>query len=566
MWGAVEEDSVLFAADEHVSRAEFQEALRVYSEIELRTNSEGLRFEAMIRRFSVMLQLGRASEVLTQAASFANSKPPAELPAILAFIVAYAYEGTKDIDQSLAWLSLCYRLAEKEQGNKQGNLLTNNARTEAARLISRIKEQRFDDYSAKWSSDRFVATLFSEERARRALGEHPQTGPVADWFNPSTYLPSNISSITSPVDTAPSQNKQIAIGALLPLSGAYAAHGKRALAGMNLAAKDLGNKIRIIPKDSGQDDLSLLPEFQNLVNNDQIKLLLGPLLAKSAETLLSSNPKVAVLTFTKKPGITMLSNSALRLGVTAEDQVLELERFLAPTANTRIAIVLAASSNQQELVSLFSERMKAKGSILKLINYKEDDELSLSASIKILEDFTPDYIFSADTIPVALKLLSRLEGTELRKTVTFIGTAAWDDAVAIRGYGEILSGSKYATPFFVGSRRTEVRDFVDRYQREFNEPPDLISAQAYDAVKLADLILRDVGMIVDNIDSLPPAIKDPLTMHRKERTFRGVSGLLTVATNGEVHRRMSIVSIERGATSGITATEIISGGVPTGGE
>ena len=120
--------------------------------------------------------------------------------------------------------------------------------------------------------------------------------------------------------------------------------------------------------------------------------------------------------------------------------------------------------------------------------------------------------------------------------------------MAIRGYGQLLDGAVFVTPFFAESTKPAVRQFVSEYNFKYGKDPDLLSAQAYDAAMLM-------------FNSYTPGVTAE-ALNKKLRQvdgYIGVTGKLVVAPSGEIKRRMSVLRFENG-----DLIEVMSGGVLTG--
>ena len=167
--------------------------------------------------------------------------------------------------------------------------------------------------------------------------------------------------------------------------------------------------------------------------------------------------------------------------------------------------------------------------------YESDDPISIEAAVDYILTAEPDVVFVADSIDSAYSLLSKLHELEERNFV-ILGPAYWDDPVAIRGYGQLLEGAIYATPFYRQSRRPIVNQFVTAYELSFNQAPDVLSAQGYDAISLAVKTLGEPSTSrIENLRRI-----------RSIEGFAGVTGRLSVDRNGDIQRRMSVIRIEKG--------------------
>ena len=71
-----------------------------------------------------------------------------------------------------------------------------------------------------------------------------------------------------------SEQNKIKIGAILPLTGAYAIAGTDAKNAIDIALEDIGNKIQVIYEDSQGENTKAVASFNKLINIDNTKIVL----------------------------------------------------------------------------------------------------------------------------------------------------------------------------------------------------------------------------------------------------------------------------------------------------
>jgi branched-chain amino acid transport system substrate-binding protein len=246
-----------------------------------------------------------------------------------------------------------------------------------------------------------------------------------------------------------------------------------------------------------------------------------------------------------------MSQAAFRLGVTAEDQASELMEYATKELGAKTFVLLyPASSSGDELGTAFRNEAYLKGGVVVgEYRYNIAYEDKLQEAIEQFETRQPDAVFIGDSLENTWTVLQLINNTSLRKSL-LLGPSLWDDPIALRGYGSLLDGAYYVTPFFHQSNRPNVTEFVRNYYDRFHSSPELLSAQAYDAAVLAFMVLSQVNT----------GDREGIISKLRITTIpNGVTGALSVNRFGDIQRRMSVVRLVRGES-----VEVMAGGVVTG--
>ncbi len=558
------ESTEMTEADRYAGQGHLIEALRAYEAAELATISTPVKEEAFYRRMSTMLKLGKSKEALDLiSARISNQGRTIEqMDSRLALIAAFAYEHSQTFDQTIAWLGLSYR--------RSGGMgeVAYRASGEATRLVKRIPEAGFEDLAQKWTTDQFISRVFSEERMRRSSGGKPVESVATNYFNPDTYSVSGMrsdkvheSDLSTPISTQ-TQGSQlgspmtggIVIGALLPLSGKYAEHAERVRRGIELGFAEAvqGGRVRLIFSDEGADPTAAAAEYERLARVEHAALVLGPLLVNTTEAVAARSREVGVpiLSFTKKRGIPELAPTVFRLGATADNQTEELVSYTNSQLGIKsYSIFYPANSAGEEFVESFRRAVQiGGGEIKRVVSYRELDPNSIAKGLSALEEAPAQAVFVPDTLERAWPAIQALQNSSL-KSATLIGPATWDDPTALRGFGRLLEGAVFVTPFNIQSPKPTVGQFITAYRSKYASEPDLLSAQAYDASKI---VLNVLG----TGDNSPSSLINKLRM---TDSMNGVTGKLSVNPSRDIIRRMSVMKVTNGEV-----VEVMSGGMQTG--
>lgn len=570
LWSSAKTQSPDIAkAGELVEQGKLEEAVAAFESIEQTSADLKVREEALLRRCGTLLKLGQSSRALNAITnSLSGTADPASvMPPSMAILTAFAYLQQRNVDQSLAWFGVALK-----NGGGSGESSV-RARAEATRIIRSLDPAQFEDFAQRWEADPLMGSLFAAERLRRTRGGRPYPLKISHYFDPESYQPGYIEVAVEPEhgellgsEQAPalfSSDGELVIGLLLPLSGQFGIHGERVKQGVELAVRQAqarGEFVRVIVGDTRGEPASAVSEYERLVLDDKVSMVLGPLLVRTSEAVADRSRELGVpfLTFTKRSGIPELGATVFRLGATAEDQVVELTNYATDHLGlTTYAIMYPDSESGRALAGSFNAKVTERGGIvLHVVGYRADESEGIEGAVAMLRDTIPQAVFIADSLEHSFPVIEavrrsdekyevddeeqaeapRDEGLKLRDAM-LLGPAAWDDMVAIQGLGKLLEGATYVTPFFTQSEDPEVRAFVTLYRESYQEQPGLLSAQGYDAANLLFTRLPATTAGAKNITNF---------LQGADNTYSGITGSLSVESSGNIARRMSVIRLIAG--------------------
>ena len=532
-------------AERYVNRGKLSEAVALYRKVYESTDEPYIKEEVFVRRAGTLLKLGESKATLNEITVYAqkNGKSIKDLGPRLSFVVAYAYQHQKNVDQTLAWLATVF-----DQVGGRGEL-AQKSRSHATRVIRSLSPDYLRELETRWISHRFIGPLLSSEIVRRARGGTRGLLNEVDWFSEYTYHPRKDPNISEEDELALGRRDILlesdvtVFGALLPLSGRFAKHGERVLQGIKLAIEELdlsGERVRLIVADT-EGDAELAEEHYKRLVEKNAAFVFGPLLVRTTQRVADRTrvDKVPILSFTKKDGIPDMGRNVFRLGATSRDQMYELVEYATKDRKFETFSVMYPKSNVGLDYARKFGMVVSRGDALVVhqAEFDASDEESIKNAITYVESVPPEAIFIADNLEHAFPLIQRLKDEDsVLKDAILLGPAAWDDLVAIKGYGKLLRGSAFVSPFYSHSAHPKVGAFVRSFNERYKSDPGLLSAQSYDAAKLVGKYLTD-------------ALLDQSRIYEIIRTspaYEGVTGTLKVSQNGEIYRRMSVVELREG--------------------
>jgi ABC-type branched-subunit amino acid transport system substrate-binding protein len=356
------------------------------------------------------------------------------------------------------------------------------------------------------------------------------------------------------------------LGALLPQSGQLAFFGDRVLKGIQIAInaynlQEPGNRVELLVKDTeGSPDKAVAA--MNELASKNIVAAIGPLLTKEAEAIarLLDKLKIPVITpAASGEGIGKLSPWLFRNALTNASQAAAAAQYSLEQRLYKVVIFYPDDAYGKDLARLFTRDLERKADVLAQVAYPPDvkdfgpyvrkvmeiDLRSRKVIIpeddaerkKLFQDYTPgfDSLYLpgyADRVGLLIPQLAFYNITG----ITMIGSNNWHSQDLIERASRHADGAVFVDGFFPESTDPAVKTVFDAYRSAYQEDPDVLSAQAYDAAAMVLSLLREHK-------DTPQAVRDGLLALKD---FPGISGDTTFAGTGEAHKKLFLIRIQDG--------------------
>ena len=354
------------------------------------------------------------------------------------------------------------------------------------------------------------------------------------------------------------------IGCLLPLSGTYAVFGKRALRGVELALDTYHSlhgetRFNLIIQDTASDEQSAVKKLQ-VLNRKRVSAIIGPMMTDIAAAKEAENLKIPIVILSQKHGIPDLGDYIFRNFLTPQMQIDAIVRYAAEKLGARRFVILypqgtygktftelfrdkvAAYGDQVVSVDAYSPDQTDFGDIIKKLisryggfenNGEETGKMAHPREEAINVDF--DAVFIPDTYSMVGLIAPQLRFYGI-EDVLLLGTNLWHSEHLMELARKYIQGALVPDAFYLASKRKQVVDFINHYEKKYQEKPGFFEAVAYDTAM----------MIFQTADQ--PEVKS-----RKEfrdgllniRNYNGVTGLTSFKTNGEVDKKLYLFRVKK---------------------
>ncbi len=314
------------------------------------------------------------------------------------------------------------------------------------------------------------------------------------------------SSKTNGVNDSKSENSEIVIGAILPLTGSVSTYGQSAKNGADLFIDEInqnggidGKKVVIKYEDDEGDSTKAINAYDKLVNQENVSMIVGPLTSGCANAV---GPKA---TADKIPLITP-TGTETNLTTTGGEYVFRtcyidsvqgevIAKYASENLNTKkMAILYNVGSDYSKGIAetIKSEFEAAGGEIVEYASYNDGDK-DFSAQLTNVKKANPDIIALPDYYNVVSLIAD--QARKIGIDATFIGGDGWDSPELVNLGGSALDGSIFVNHYSPDDTDEAVQNFVNKYKEEYGSTPDAFAALAYSTLQLYKAAIEECGSV-----------------------------------------------------------------------
>ncbi len=361
--------------------------------------------------------------------------------------------------------------------------------------------------------------------------------------------------------------KKVIIGCLLPLSGNRAPFGLRALKGALLAAESFqetpkGIEITLIVKDTKSSPKTTAAMVKALVDTFHVQAIVGPMFldtTRAAATALQGSA-IPLISLSQADGIPELGENIFRNCLTPTQQIRALVTYLIQELKIHKAAVLYPNTPFGiRYMKRFWNAFEDKGGeirgaesylpsdtdfgtpIKKLVGLYYTKERWMRGDVPSKQNgkFDPVVDFEALFIPDiysrVVLIAPQLAFYDILG-VTLAGINTWNSPLLFKEGKQFVRGAIFTDGFSPKDPAPFVKKFVNDFNAIFGETPEILAAQAFDAIKILVQCFQNNPLEASN--SL-------LETLREDTGFHGVSGLRYFDSNGEAIRTVLMLTVTR---------------------
>ena len=355
-----------------------------------------------------------------------------------------------------------------------------------------------------------------------------------------------LETLEAALDTDPAK-----LGVLLPLSGPTGQLGRSALRSVQLALDMLqqrhaGLDLSLVIRDTGASTETARRALHALVEEAHVIGVIGPLLSQTAEELAPLADKLGVpliSPYARDSQFPQLSPYAFRNSLTDAMQGRLLASYATQQlARRRFAILYPDDAYGSTLADHFSAALADhNGRVVVKAAYPPDAQ-DVRRAVRRIRTETYDALLVPDYADNIARLAPEL-AYDAEAGVQLLGTDGWNDPEITTIAAWVVDGTVFVDGFYADSPVPHVAAFVSGFRDRYGAVPDLLAAQAYDTLMMCAQVLRTGARTRSEL-------RDGLA---QIRGFPGVSGVTTMAADGDAEKVLYVLSVREGRIIQINA-------------
>jgi branched-chain amino acid transport system substrate-binding protein len=354
----------------------------------------------------------------------------------------------------------------------------------------------------------------------------------------------------APTNPGPTvEGDTIKIGLVASQNGELKPWGADSIQGAKLAEEEInaagginGKKVLIIVGDTQSKAEVGKTAAEKLVEQDKVVGMLGEVASgitmPVADVCYNAGIPLVVIGATK-PEISDTGTNIFRVCYTDNFQGPVMAKFAYEKLGLKKIAVMTDNKQpySQFLSKSFSDYFtKLGGTIVGEENY-ESGATQFSGQLTAIKALNPDGMFLSGYFTEVGPIAKQANQMGM-KGVKFLGGDGWDSSQLLTSGGEAILGSYFCNHYNNEEPRPEVKNFLDRWKKKYNNVPGTtMAALGYDAAMLMfDALKRSPGL----------SAKETIDALENTEGFAGVSGSITLkGKKGDPDKRALVVEVTK---------------------
>lgn len=335
---------------------------------------------------------------------------------------------------------------------------------------------------------------------------------------------------------------RLKVGVIFPLSGALAAYGSDAVAGLKIAAKQelrgntpLRTEVDLLIRDSGSSAKVAADLAESLIKEHHVHALIGSV--SSAATLAIArvaqrNERLHIVPVSTASAITRIGPYVFRSCVTNGYQGTVLAKFaLDKLQKRRAAILLEEGFTHMETIAEQFRRyfQDHGGTVVEQLTFSTKTSSSV---LRKLAAHSPQVVLLPASRRVAQRLITRAK--RLRMQAVFLGVGNWHDGNATTA---VRNGEHFfVSHFSPDDAQLAAAKFTTHFKLQNQRSPSEFAAMAYDSLAL----------LLDAVQRARSTRTYPLRNNLAgTKNFPGLVGKISIDRNRNAIKPVFIVGLDR---------------------
>ena len=340
----------------------------------------------------------------------------------------------------------------------------------------------------------------------------------------------------------------IKIGRILPLTGPAASYGQSEKRGADLAIEEIngaggiqGAKLQVLYEDSACSSREGVSAMKKLVNVEKVPLVLGATCSTvtlAIAPIANANKVVLLSPLSSAAKISEAGPYIFRVMPSDAFQSTVLANWIYELGYKKVGILFVNNAWGIGVKEAFVAAFRRLGGNIVGQEACNEGVADFRTQLSKLIVTQPDAFFFPTMPKEGGKILKQAK--ELGLKAQIFGADAWSIKELLDGAGETANGVLYTMP--AQYEGPEYCEFARSFETRHGQKPDVNAAGAYDAVKIAALVMENV--LKSGLPLTGDNIKNEMA---KIKGYKGATGDTTFDGNGDpIGKEFSKMTIRDG--------------------
>ena len=315
------------------------------------------------------------------------------------------------------------------------------------------------------------------------------------------------------------ENTTVKIGVMLPLSGGVASDGEDALAAINIAKEDFGEKdIELVIEDDQFSPKNSLSSFNKFSAMDGLVAIIGPLNGTSIESLRPLAIKEHLPLFTPWGAGNDISEYIYKNSVEGSIEAGLMADKAKELGYKKLAIAYLQNDFGVSYRDAFKERVEKNGGTLVSEAPMPLGTSDFRSIITKIKSSNPDAVYIVNTSAIDGEMIK--QSNELGFVVPAFSQYAAESSNIIKIAGNFADGLIYTFPIGTDLNKKQ-KEFATKFTEKTGHIPPMIAYNSYD-------IYRVLVDVIGECNTDRVCVNDRLS---KMDSYDGVSGSFSIKDN-----------------------------------
>ena len=343
-----------------------------------------------------------------------------------------------------------------------------------------------------------------------------------------------------------SKDMPIAIGVLTPLTGDGANYGRSTKEGIDLAVEEINSEnyldkpLKIIYEDDKISPTDGVSAINKIISVDKVPLIIGPFgssVTLAVAPIANKNKVIIIGASATADNIKDAGDYVFRITPPNSKQGRDVATFCIDKLKTkRAAIIYQNNDYGVTLKSAFENNFKHLGGEITISEGVDLGIKDLKTQILKIKGGHPDVVFFPLHIAESGILLKQSKELGLNAKFISCDGAMVDDLLNVAG--DAAEGTYYTSlALGYGVSDSLINKFIESFKMKYKKEPDVYAAYYYEVTKIVAYSIKNAGYKADSIKKFLYSIQGMLS-------YKGITGITTFDSNGEVDKSFSIYVVD----------------------